>query len=178
MLQEGQKLRIHVCTVFQSNQRPQKSLAEVITCNLSVKTRKQDITILKKLGCFSSMVSGLMKYNKLKKAAFTICSHGTVQYFRFVHMVLWTARRLRWFCVNRIPVCKHTNFQLVKINVVAGFPVFLFPALLDHVTSFFFLVVRSYLISVGAIHTRQLCFNAWQRIYILFCTDWLVLSEV
>ena len=78
MLQEGQKLRIHVCTVFQSNQRPQKSLAEVITCNLSVKTRKQDITILKKLGSFSSMVSGLMKYNKLKKAAFTSnSSHAT-----------------------------------------------------------------------------------------------------
>ena len=78
VLQEGQKLRIHVCTVFQSNQRPQKSLAEVITCNLSVKTRKQDITILKELGCFSTMVSGLMKYNKLKKAAFTSnSSHAT-----------------------------------------------------------------------------------------------------
>ena len=78
VLQQGQKLRIHVCTVFQSNQRPQKSLAEVITCNLSVKTRKQDITIIKKLGWFSSMVSGLMKYNKLKKAAFTSnSSHAT-----------------------------------------------------------------------------------------------------
>ena len=44
--------------------------------------------------------------------------------------------------MNRIPVCKHTNFQLVKINVVAGFPVFLFPALLDHVTSCFFLSTK------------------------------------
>ena len=92
-------------------------------------------------------------------------------------MVLWTARRLSWFCVNRIPICKHTNFQLVKINVVAEFPVFLLPALLDHVMSFFF-VVRSYSISVGAIRKRQQRFNAWQRIYILVCTDWLVLSEV
>ena len=39
--------------------------------------------------------------------------------------------------MNRIPTCKHTNFQLVKINVAAGFPVFLFPALLEHVMSFF-----------------------------------------
>ena len=48
VLQEGQKLTIHVCTVFQSNQRPQKSLVEVITCNLSVKTRKHKISQLLK----------------------------------------------------------------------------------------------------------------------------------
>lgn len=47
VLPEEQKLRIHVCTVFRSNQRPQKTLVKGITCNLSVKTRKQDITIKK-----------------------------------------------------------------------------------------------------------------------------------
>ena len=40
--------------------------------------------------------------------------------------------------MNRIPVCKHTNFQLAKINVVAGFPVFLFPRLFRSRDEFFF----------------------------------------
>ena len=61
--------------------------------------------------------------------------------------------------------------------VAAGYPVFLFPVLLDHVMSF--LVARSHSIyHIGAIHTKEGRFNAWQRIHILVCTDWLVLSEV
>ena len=61
--------------------------------------------------------------------------------------------KLRLPNIHMAPEYLHVvPFQLVKINVGAGFPVFLFTALLDHVMSFFF-VVWSYSISVGAIHT-------------------------
>ena len=52
-----------------------------------------------------------------------------------------------------------------------------FPALLDHVMSFF-VVVRSYsMYHIAAIHSKQRRFNAWQRTYILVSTDWFVLSK-
>ena len=46
--------------------------------------------------------------------------------------------KLRLPNIHMAPEYLHVvPFQLVKINVGAGFPVFLFPALLDHVMSFF-----------------------------------------
>ena len=49
--------------------------------------------------------------------------------------------KLRLPNIHMAPEYLHVvPFQLVKINVGAGFPVFLFPALLDHVMSFFFVV--------------------------------------
>ena len=46
------------------------------------------------------------------------------------------------------------HLQICKQIVAAGFPVFLFPTLLDHVMSFFGCCTELVDISVGAIHTK------------------------
>ena len=42
----------------------------------------------------------VLKFEKFDR---TLRSHGTVQYFRFVHTVLWTARRLNFRTVRVVP---------------------------------------------------------------------------
>ena len=54
---------------------------------------------------------------------------------------------------NFMVICTSVAFKTLNGCVAAGFPVFSFPALLDHVISF--LVVRSHSIyHIGAIHTK------------------------
>ena len=69
------------------------------------------------------------------------------------------------------------HLQICKQIVAAGFPVFLFPTLLDHVMSFL-VVVRSYSIYQLERFTRSNDVLTLDNEYVLVCTDWLVSSEV
>ena len=69
------------------------------------------------------------------------------------------------------------HLQIFKQIVAAGYPVFLFPTLLDHVMSFL-VVVRSYSIYQLERFTRSNDVLTLDNEYVLVCTDWLVSSEV
>ena len=71
---------------------------------------------------------------------------------------------------------KHSPF-FSSLSVAAGFPVSLFPALLDHVMSFLLLYGATRYISWSDSH-EVTTFLTLDNVYILVCTDCLVLSDV